>query len=51
MNVINPLITSFARSEGESIAFGFYRADLASSSLGLNEKPQAILSHTDLALG
>ena len=34
---------------GESIAFGFYRTDLAPSSLGLYEKPQAILSHTDRA--
>ena len=33
------------------IAFGFYRTDLAPSSLGLYEKPQAILSRTDLALG
>ena len=34
-----------------SIAFDFYHTDLAPSSLGLYEKPQAILSRTDLALG
>jgi hypothetical protein len=50
-HIINPLLTSFARSVRESIAFGFYRTDLAPSSLGLYEKPQAILSRTDLALG
>ncbi len=50
-HIINPLLTSFARSVRESIAFGFYRTDLAPSSLGLYEKPQAILSGTDLALG
>ena len=50
-HIINPLLTSFARSVGESIAFGFYRTDLAPSSLGLYEKPQTILSRTDLALG
>ncbi len=49
--IINPLLTSFARSVRESIAFGSYRTDLAPSSLGLYEKPQAILSRTDLALG
>ena len=48
-HIINPLLTSFARSVRESIAFGFYRTDLAPSSLGLYEKPQAILSRTDLA--
>ena len=47
-HIINPLLISFVR---ESIAFGFYRTDLAPSSLGLYEKPQAILSRTDLALG
>ena len=31
------LLTSFARSVRESIAFGFYRTDLAPSSLGLYE--------------
>ena len=36
-HIINPLLTSFARSVGESIAFGFYRTDLAPSSLGLYE--------------
>ena len=41
----NPLLTSFARSVRGSIAFGFYRADLA-----LSEEPQAILSRTDLPL-
>ena len=50
-HIINPLLTSFARSVRESIALGFYRTDLAPSSLGLYEKPQAILSRTDLALG
>ena len=50
-HIINPLLTSFARSVRESIAFGFYSTDLAPSSLGLYEKPQAILSRTDLALG
>ncbi len=49
-HIINPLLTSFARSVRESIAFGFYRTDLAPSSLGLYDKPQAILSRTDLAL-
>ena len=50
-HIINPLLTSSARSVRESIAFSFYRTDLAPSSLGLYEKPQAILSRTDLALG
>ena len=50
-HIINPLLTSFARSVRESIAFGFYRTDLATSSLGLYDKPQAILSRTDLVLG
>ena len=50
-HIINPLLTSFALSVRESIAFGSYRTDLAPSSLGLNEEPQAILSRTDLALG
>ena len=36
-HIINPLLTSFARSVRESIAFGFYRTDLAPSSLGLYE--------------
>ncbi len=36
-HIINPLLTSFARSVQESIAFGFYRTDLAPSSLGLYE--------------
>ena len=36
-HIINPLLTSFARSVRESIAFGFYRTDLATSSLGLYE--------------
>ncbi len=36
-HIINPLLTSFARSVRESIAFGFYRTDLAPSSLGLFE--------------
>ena len=40
-HIINPLLTSFARSVRESIPFGFYRTDLAPSSLGLYEKPQA----------
>ena len=35
--IINPLLTSFARSVRESNAFGFYRTDLAPSSLGLYE--------------
>ncbi len=48
-HIINPLLTSFARSVRESIAFGFYRTDLAPSSLGLYDKPQAILSRTDQA--
>ncbi len=38
------LITSFARSVRESIAFGFYRIELPPLSLGLYEKPQAIFS-------
>ena len=50
-HIINPLLTSFARSVRESIAFGFYRTALAPSSLDLYEKPQAILSRTDLPLG
>ncbi len=49
--VSNSLLTSFARSVRESVALGFYRTDLAPSSFGLYEKPQAILSRTDLALG
>ena len=36
-HIINPLLTSFARSVRESNAFGFYRTDLALSSLGLYE--------------
>ncbi len=36
-HILNPLLTSFARSVRESIAFGFYRTDLAPSSLGLYE--------------
>ncbi len=36
-HIINPLLTSFARSVWESIAFGFYRTDLAPSSLSLYE--------------
>ena len=44
-HIINPLLTSFARSVRESIAFGFYRTALAPSSLNLYEKPQAILSY------
>ncbi len=36
-HIINPLLTSFARSVRESIAFGFYRTDLDPSSLGLCE--------------
>ncbi len=36
-HIINPLLTSFARSVRESIAFGFYGTDLAPSSLGLYE--------------
>ena len=36
-HIINPLLTSSARSVRESIAFGFYRTDLAPSSLGLYE--------------
>ncbi len=36
-HIINPLLTSFSRSVRESIAFGFYRTDLAPSSLGLYE--------------
>ena len=36
-HIINPLLTSFARSVRESIALGFYRTDLAPSSLGLHE--------------
>ena len=36
-HIINPLLTSVARSVRESIAFGFYRTDLAPSSLGLYE--------------
>ncbi len=45
--IINALVCSVCT---ESIAFGFYRTDLA-SSFGLYEKTQAILSHTCLALG
>ncbi len=48
-HIINPLLTSFARSVRESIAFRFYCTDLAPSSLGLYEKHQAILSRTDRA--
>ncbi len=36
-HIINPLLTSFAWSVRESNAFGFYRTDLAPSSLGLYE--------------
>ena len=50
-HIINPLLTSFAQSVGESIAFGFYRTDLVPSLLGLYKEPQAILFRTDLALG
>ena len=37
-HIINPLLASFARSVRESIAFAFYRTDLAPSSLGLYTK-------------
>ena len=37
-HIISPLLTSFARSVRESIAFAFYRTDLAPSSLGLCAK-------------
>ena len=50
-DTINALFTSFALSVLEIIALGFYRIDLAPSSLGVYEKPQAILSRTDLPLG
>ena len=50
-HIINPLLTSFALSVRESIAFGFYHTDLAPSSLSLYEETHAILSRTDLALG
>ena len=50
-HIINPLLTSFARSVRESIAFGFYRTVLPPSSLGLYENLRQILSRTDLALG
>ena len=36
-HIINLLLTSFARSVRESIAFVFYRTDLAPPSLGLYE--------------
>ncbi len=36
-HIIYPLLTWFARSVRESNAFGFYRTDLAPSSLGLYE--------------
>ena len=49
-HIINPLLTSFARSVRESIAFGFYRTDLAPSSLGLYENLRQYFP-TDLALG
>ncbi len=48
-HIINPLLTSFARSVRESIAFGFYRTPR--SCRLVCTKPQAILSRTDLALG
>ena len=50
-HIINPLLTSFARSVRESIAFSFYRTALAPSSLDLFEKPLAMLSRTDIPLG
>ena len=50
-HIINPLLTSFTRSALKRITFGFYCTNLAPSSLGLYEKPQAKLSRTDLALG
>ncbi len=49
--IINPLLTSFARSVREIIAVRFYRTELAPSSLGLYEIPQGILSRTNFALG
>ena len=38
-HIINLLLTSFARFVRQSIAFGFYRTDLAPSSLALYKKP------------
>ena len=49
-HIINPLLTSFARSVRESIAFGFYRTPRSFVAWSVR-KPQAILSRTDLALG
>ena len=49
--IINPLLTSFARSVRESIAVRFYRTELAPSLLGLYEIPHGILSRTNFALG
>ena len=49
-HIINPLLTSFARSVKERSAFGFYGIELAALLLGLYVKPQAIFSRTDLAL-
>ena len=49
-HIKTPLLNLFVRSVRESIAFGFYCTDLHPSSLGLYKKPQAILSHIDLAL-
>ncbi len=44
-HIINPLLTSFARSVRESIAFGFYCTDLAPTFVARSvRKPQAILS-------
>ncbi len=50
-HIINPLLTLFARSVWESIAFGFYRTDLAPIVARSVRIPRAILSRTDLALG
>ena len=51
-HIINPLLTSFARSVRESNAFGFYRTYRPRSFVARSvRKPQAILCRADLALG
>ncbi len=51
-HIINPLLTSFARSVRESIAFGFYRTCRPRSFVARSvRKTSGKLSRTDLPLG
>ena len=52
-HIINPLLTSFARSIRESIALVWFSLHRPRSFVARSvyEKPQAILSRTDLAVG